>query len=80
MNEEIKDKIYKIILKEYANHCKIARSKRPLWHKRLSDLGINLFSEKPLPEEYISISFAAFGQFQIPIEVAEKILVLGGFP
>lgn len=83
MSPELKQKVYNIILKEYKNHHrKIIKSRRPSWYKRLDDLGIKIFCESPPSEGCIVISNqnAAMGEVQMPVDVAERILVLGGFP
>lgn len=88
MNEEIKEKICKIIMKEYRKHNQQVCEKHlnsgyflHSWSQKMENLGIKMFEGIDAEVGYTVVRTGlVMGNIQIPEETAEKILVLGGFP
>lgn len=88
MNDVHKEKICKIIMKEYREHNRQV-CERHLnsgyflhnWSQKMENLGVKMFEGIDAEIGYIVVRTGLFmGNIHIPEETAEKILVLGGLP
>ena len=82
-DEETKNRVWGLIIKEYARHIIDPESRKGSWWVRMEAAGIKLLeTQQPLPGHIVvGDGRLVFGKvIHIPVEVAEKILILGIVP
>lgn len=81
MNRELTEKLWQIILREYKDHVNCPKRSKTSWWERLAKTGIKTHAGDPLPG-YVVVAEnrLIFDDIHIPIEVAEKMLVLEVIP
>ncbi len=88
MNDVHKEKICKILMKEYRKHNEQVCEKHQIsgyflysWSQKMRSVGIEMFQKEESKIGYVVVATGLFmGHVHIPEETAEKILVLGSIP
>lgn len=81
MNQELKERLWGIMLQEYGAHLAEPDKRKTSWWNRLEASGFKLTdSDESLPDHVVVGHRLVFGIIQIPVEVAEKMLALGHIP